>query len=95
MDYGRLKTLFSISWVVVVGLWGEILPASAQVNVTQFHNNAKRDGLYVDASLTLANAANLIRDPNFNGTISGAVYAQPLRSRPTPQRRPTPLPRPT
>ena len=74
----RLKTLFSISWVVVAGLWSAIVPANAQVNVTQFHNNAKRDGLYVDASFTLANAANLTRDLNFNGTISGAVYAQPL-----------------
>jgi hypothetical protein len=92
MDYGRVKTLFSISWA---GLWSAILPASAQVNVTQFHNNAKRDGLYVDAAFTLANAANLIRDPNFDDTISGAVYAQPLKSRPTPHRRPTPPPRPT
>jgi hypothetical protein len=78
MDFGRLKALFSISWVVVAGLWGAILPANAQVNVTQFHNNAKRDGLYIDASFTLANAANLTRDPNFDGTISGSVYAQPL-----------------
>jgi hypothetical protein len=75
MDGGRLKTLFSVSWA---GLWSAILPASAQVNVTEFHNNAKRDGLYVDSAFTLANAANLIRDPNFDGTISGNVYAQPL-----------------
>jgi hypothetical protein len=78
MDFGRLRTLFSISWVVAADLWSAIGSVNAQVNVTQFHNNAKRDGLYVDASFTLSNAANLTRDPNFDGTISGSVYAQPL-----------------
>jgi hypothetical protein len=50
----------------------------AQVNVTQEHNNASRDGVYIDAAFTPAAAANLTRDLNFNGTISGNVYAQPL-----------------
>src|ERR1044072_639153 len=50
----------------------------AQVNVTQEHNNASRDGVYIDAAFTPAAAANLGRDLNFNGTISGNVYAQPL-----------------
>jgi hypothetical protein len=52
--------------------------ASAQVNVTQEHNNASRDGVYIDAAFTSSAAANLTRDLNFNGTISGAVYSQPL-----------------
>jgi hypothetical protein len=52
--------------------------AHAQVNVTQEHNNPSRDGVYVDAGFTLSAAANLTRDLNFNGTISGNVYAQPL-----------------
>ena len=52
--------------------------ASAQVNVTQEHNNPSRDGVYIDAAFTPSAAANLTRDLNFNGTISGAVYAQPL-----------------
>jgi PQQ enzyme repeat len=51
---------------------------TAQVNVTQEHNNVSRDGLYVDAAFTPSAAANLTRDLNFNGTISGNVYAQPL-----------------
>ena len=54
------------------------LAANAQVNVTQEHNNPSRDGVYVDAGFTPSAAANLTRDLNFNGTISGAVYAQPL-----------------
>jgi PQQ enzyme repeat len=52
--------------------------ASAQVNVTQFHNHDSRDGLYVDSAFTLGAAANLTRDLNFDGAIDGVVYAQPL-----------------
>ena len=36
-----------------------------------------RDGLYLDPLFTQA-AANLTRDLNFDGTIVGNVYAQPL-----------------
>lgn len=50
----------------------------APVNVTQHHNDAARDGLYVDPAFTQTAAANLTRDLNFDGTISGSVYAQPL-----------------
>src|SRR5690242_813141 len=52
--------------------------SNAQVNVTQEHNNPSRDGVYTDPAFTPSAAANLTRDLNFNGTISGAVYAQPL-----------------
>jgi len=52
--------------------------ADAQVNVTQEHNNPSRNGVYVDADFTPSAAANLTRDLNFTGTISGNVYAQPL-----------------
>ena len=54
------------------------LTAKAQVNVTQKNNNPSRDGLYIDPAFTLSNAANLVRDLNFNGTIVGNVHAQPL-----------------
>ena len=54
------------------------LAANAQVNVTQEHNNPSRDGVYIDPAFTPSAAANLTRDLNFNGTISGNVYAQPL-----------------
>jgi len=53
-------------------------PANAQVNVTQFHNHDSRDGLYIDSGFTRGAAANLTRDMNFDGTIVGNVYAQPL-----------------
>jgi hypothetical protein len=48
------------------------------VNVTQFHNHGSRDGLYVDSAFTPNAAANLTRDLNFDGTIVGNIYAQPL-----------------
>src|SRR6266480_257391 len=73
-----MKALISSSSLVIALLWAAVLPATAQVNVTQEHNNLSRDGLYIDSAFTAANAANLTRDLNFNGTISGNVYAQPL-----------------
>jgi hypothetical protein len=75
---GRLKALFSISWLVAAGLWSAILPANGQVNVTQYHNHSSRDGLYIDSAFTQSAAANLTRDMNFDGTIEGNVFAQPL-----------------
>jgi outer membrane protein assembly factor BamB len=73
-----LKALFSISFLVAAVLWSAIVPTNAQVNVTQYHNHASRDGLYIDGAFTQSAAANLTRDLNFNGTIVGNVYAQPL-----------------
>ena len=55
-----------------------MLRRNAQVNVTQKNNNPSRDGLYIDSAFTPGNAANLVRDLNFNGTIVGNVHAQPL-----------------
>src|ERR1700741_2905231 len=73
-----LKTVFSISSLVAAGVLGAIVPAHAQVNVSQYHNNISRDGLYIDSAFTQSAAANLTRDLNFDGTIAGNVYAQPL-----------------
>ena len=68
-----MKFLFPIFfWIIAV------LAQAQVVNVTQEHNHATRDGLYIDAAFTQSAAANLRRDLNFNGKISGAVYAQPL-----------------
>src|SRR5438067_4449730 len=73
-----MKHPLSILSSVIVGLWSTIAPANAQVDVTQFHNHASRDGLYVDSAFTQSAAANLTRDLNFDGAIVGNVYAQPL-----------------
>jgi hypothetical protein len=73
-----MKSSISILAVVVASLWSAVLPANAQVNVTQEHNNLSRDGIYIDAGFTPSAAAGLTRDLNFDGTISGNVYGQPL-----------------
>ena len=73
-----LKALFSISLLVAAGLWSAIVPINAQVNVTQYHNKNNRDGLYIDSAFTQSAAQNLTRDLNFDGTIVGNVFAQPL-----------------
>ena len=83
------KTLVYIFSLVVTGLWSEVYSTNAQVNVTQFHNHDSRDGLYVDSAFTPDAAANLARDLNFDGTISGLVYAQPLYIDNGPGGRPT------
>ena len=64
--------------ILVAGLWSVLPRTMAQVNVTQEHNNPSRDGVYIDAAFTFSAAANLTRDLDFDGTISGNVYAQPL-----------------
>ena len=76
IKHRRMKIL--VFFVVVVCLWSAVVPANAQVNVTQFHNHESRDGLYIDSAFTQSAAANLARDLNFDGTIVGNVYAQPL-----------------
>src|SRR6266700_1498885 len=73
-----MKTLISSLSLVVAFLWSAVLLTNAQVNVTQKNNNPSRDGLYIDAAFTPANAANLVRDLNFDGAIVGNVHAQPL-----------------
>ena len=73
-----MKSSICIFSVVVASLWSAGFPANAQVNVTQEHNNLSRDGVYIDAAFTPSAAASLTRELNFDGTISGNVYAQPL-----------------
>ena len=64
--------------LIAAGLWSAVVPTKAQVNVTQYHNHSTRDGLYIDSAFTQSAAANLTRDLNFDGTIVGNVYSQPL-----------------
>jgi hypothetical protein len=73
-----MKASISIFSLVLANFGAAVLPINAQVNVTQEHNNPSRDGVYMDAAFTPSAAANLTRDLNFDGTISGNVYAQPL-----------------
>src|SRR6476659_6462717 len=78
IDYVYMTSLIR-TFLLLAGLvWSVVPRIDAQVNVTQEHNNLSRDGLYIDAAFTPAAAAGLTRDLNFDGTISGNVYAQPL-----------------
>src|SRR5882672_1263240 len=61
----------------ILGTWGQLV-IGTDVNVAGHHNHDSRDGFYIDPAFTQAAAANLTRDLNFDGTISGDVYAQPL-----------------
>jgi outer membrane protein assembly factor BamB len=73
-----MKLVISIFSLAGAGLWNAVLSVNAQVNVTQEQNHLSRDGLYIDSAFTRSAAANARRDLNFDGTISGNVYAQPL-----------------
>jgi hypothetical protein len=84
-----LKHLFFISSIVAAAVWTAILPTNAGINVTQYHNNSSRDGLYIVPAFTQSAAANLVRDLNFDGTIVGNVFAQPLYLDNGPGGRPT------
>ncbi len=52
--------------------------SSAAVSVLEHHNGPRRDGVYVDPTLTKASAATFHIDPSFKAQIGGAVYAQLL-----------------
>ena len=73
-----MRRFIFIIAILVVCVCGVVAHAGTQVNVTQEHNNPSRDGVYIDPAFTPEAAANLTRDLNFSGAISGAVYAQPL-----------------
>src|SRR5437899_5074573 len=84
-----MKSRIRIFVLVAASLCGATFSVSAQVNVTQEHNNPSRDGVYIDSAFTPSAAANLVRDLGFDGTISGNVYAQPLYIDDGPNGRPT------
>lgn len=48
------------------------------VSVLEHHNSQRRDGLYIDPTLTKSSASTFHIDPTFNGVVPGAIYAQLL-----------------
>ena len=81
-----MTRLFFIVAILVSALCDGVVRAGTQVIVTQEHNNPSRDGVYIDSAFTPSAAANLTRDLDFNGTISGNVYAQPVYIEGGPER---------
>jgi hypothetical protein len=47
-------------------------------SVLQYHNNALRDGVYVDAAFTRAAAGMIKKDTTFTAMVAGPTFAQPL-----------------
>ena len=74
----NISRLFVLAVCCVLGPVCLNFQAKAAVNITQHHNHASRDGLFIDPAFTKSSAAGLQRDLAFNGSISGNVYAQPL-----------------
>jgi hypothetical protein len=50
----------------------------ADVSVLEHHNGPRRDGVYIDPTLTKASASAFHIDPAFNAVVPGAIYAQLL-----------------
>ncbi len=58
---------------------GGTVGGGGSASVLEHHNGPRRDGLYVDSTLTRASAPAFHRDPSFAaGSLMGAVRAQPL-----------------
>ena len=53
-------------------------PALAAANVTSYHNDPARDGMFIAPGLSWRAASTLHVDGDFRGAVNGAVYAQPL-----------------
>jgi outer membrane protein assembly factor BamB len=56
--------------------WGA--PGGSRSGVLEHHGGPRRDGVYVDATLTRAAAASFHVDAGFRAAVPGAIYAQPL-----------------
>jgi outer membrane protein assembly factor BamB len=74
MTISRLRV--AASSLFVASALGAV-PAIGQSVIT-YHNGINRHGEYVVPGLTDATAASMHLDPAFNGSFTGAVYAQPL-----------------
>ncbi len=48
------------------------------VSVLEHHNSPRRDGVYVDSTLTKPSASTFHLDPTFKALVPGAIYAQLL-----------------
>jgi len=75
MKFSVIQPTLALLWCALAAGNRE---AIAAVNVTQHHNHATRDGLYIDPAFTQTAASSLTRDLAFDGTVVGNVYAQPL-----------------
>ncbi len=81
-----LASSYLVRVCVLVTCAGIFLPActssssgsNMSVSVLEYHNSPRRDGVYVDRTLTKASAATFRIDPTFKARVRGAIYAQLL-----------------
>ena len=52
--------------------------SSTTASILEYHNGPRRDGVYIDSTLTKTSAATFHVDPMFKAQIHGAIYAQLL-----------------
>jgi hypothetical protein len=83
----RIRATFSIAAAgILIVCTASFLPPdalhgsrrSAAHSVTEYHNSPRRDGVYVDPTMTKASAVAFHIDPKFRAKIGGAIYAQLL-----------------
>jgi len=55
-----------------------ISEGGASTSVLEHHNSPRRDGVYIDPTLTKASAATFHVDSTFNAHVPGAIYGQLL-----------------
>ncbi len=81
-----ISTAFFILTIVLAAFAGSCHETSSvnggvggmAVSVLEHHNSPRRDGVYIDPTLTKASASTFHIDQTFNGVVQGAVYAQLL-----------------
>ncbi len=66
--------LFSYSYAFDIFKGG----TKSSASVLEYHNGPRRDGVYIDRTLTKASARLFHLDPSFKARIKGAIYAQLL-----------------
>jgi hypothetical protein len=83
---GLFRICFSVRFAVLLSVCGgsfftACTPASSNsisASVLDYHNGPRRNGVYIDPTLTKASAKTFHVDPAFKARIRGAVYAQLL-----------------
>ena len=81
--FGRQERAMRLCTVLLpAAVLAGLFPVLAGANVTSYHNDPARDGVFTAPGLSWRAASSLHVDDGFRGAVNGAVYAQPLYWRP-------------
>src|ERR1700739_2991087 len=80
MTFRTILFFFAAILVIWAGNYqsSSALDSGRVASVLEHHNSPRRDGVYIDSTLTMAAASHFHIDPTFKATVPGAVYAQLL-----------------